>query len=98
MVAWSNGAVVRLGSDASPAPPEPIVSGVSSIHSAVECVDAYGTVVEKLSLRVTSFNVIVQSPESVTASATDACMRSPGETPMLPIVTAGAGTSSHHAE
>jgi hypothetical protein len=39
-VALSKGVTLRLGSDACDAPLEPIVSGVSSIHSAVALEDA----------------------------------------------------------
>ena len=50
------------------------------------------------SLRVTSCSVIVQTLESGTTSASEACMWSPGDTVMFVIVIDGAGTSSHHAE
>src|SRR5262249_39495926 len=72
--------------------------GVSSIHSAVRCVEVYGTVSEKDSFRVTSCSVIVQMFEFATSSAIDACMWSPGATVMFVIVTEVTGTSSHHAE
>ena len=48
-----NAGLVRLGSAAKPAS-VPISSGVSSIHSALACVEGYGTVVVNVSFLVTS--------------------------------------------
>ena len=60
-------------------------------------VDGYGTVVENVSPRVTSFSVIVQTFELATTSEMLACIWSPGATVMLTL-SDGAGTSSYHAE
>ena len=50
-----------------------------------------------VSFSVTSCSVIVQTSESGTSSAIEACIRSPGCT-VIEIEIDGAGTSSHHAE
>ena len=97
MVPDENAGLLRFGSAAKPAL-VPISSGVSSIHSAVAWVDGYGTVVENDSFLVTSWMVMSHTSESLTTSAIEACMWSPGETVMLLIEIEGAGTSSHHAE
>jgi len=73
VVAWSNEILERFGSAANPVL-VPISSGVSSIHSAVACVEEYGTVFVKVSLRVTSRSVIFQTFEPETVSEIWACM------------------------
>jgi hypothetical protein len=97
-VARSNVAFERFGIDDSPAPPVPNTSGVSSIHSAVSCVEEYGTVCDH-DCPVVRFCIdIVQTSEFGTASEIDAWMWLPGWTASDVMVTLGAGMSSHHAE
>ena len=97
-MARSKFSVERLGIAVRAAPFELIRSGVSSIHSAVSCVEGYGTVWEKVCPVVTSCNVIVHTFEPVAASTMEACMWSPAWIVMVSIGTLGAGISSHHAE
>src|SRR3954451_23080354 len=91
-----NGTVLRLGSAASPAL-VPMSSGVSSIHSAVACVELYGTVVVNVCPRVTFCSVIFQRFAPATTSEMSACMWSPCWIVMLVIAIDGPGMSSHHA-
>jgi hypothetical protein len=73
-VAPLNRVSVSCGREVSPTPFAPKPIGVSSIHSAVDWVDEYGTVVEKLSPLLVSLRVIVQSSELGTTSPIDAWM------------------------
>ena len=73
-----NGVFVRLGNAARPAPPVPNTSGVSSIHSAVACVELYGAVVENDWPVVTSFSWMFQTFDPATVSVIEACMWSFG--------------------
>src|SRR4051794_19481430 len=94
--ALSNAGLVRLGSAAKPAL-VPISSGVSSIHSAVACVELYGTVVVNVWPLVVFVSVIFQAFAFATTSLTSAWKRSPGETGRLTL-SDGPGMISHHAE
>ena len=90
--------VDRFGRAARPAPPVPNTSGVSSIHSAVACVDAYGTVVVN-DLPVDRFwSVIVQTLPLGTTSWMSTWIWSPAATGSDVMVRLGAGISSNHAE
>src|SRR5437764_14327949 len=93
VVADVQAGLVKFGSGANPAF-VPMISGVSSIHSAVAWVELYGTVVVNVSPRVTSLSVMFHTFELGTVSAIAACMWSPGATVML-TVSDGAGTSSY---
>jgi hypothetical protein len=97
-VAPLKGVRLSFGRVAIPDPLELMVTGVSSIHSAVARLEGYGVVVVNFSWRVRSWSVIrhLVPPEEV--SATDAWIRSPGLIFMWRIVVAGSGTSSHQAE
>ena len=71
--------------------------GVSSIHSAVACVDAYGTVWDHDCRVVLSRRTMVHTFDPGTASVMAAWSRSPGWIVSDEMVVLGAGTSSHHA-
>src|SRR4051794_34438514 len=75
--ALSKAGLVRFGSAAKPAL-VPISSGVSSIHSAVACVELYGTVVVNVWPFVWLVSVIFQTFELAATSLTSAWKRSPG--------------------
>jgi hypothetical protein len=90
------GTVVRLRSAARPAF-VPMSSGVSSIHAAVACVEAYGAVVVNVCPRVTFCSVIFQRFAPATTSETSACMWSPGWIVTVLIAIDGPGMISHQA-
>ena len=71
MVARSNRGDVRFGNAANPAL-VPMISGVSSIHSAVACVELYGTVVVYDPPVVVSWITIFHTSELAASSAIDA--------------------------
>src|SRR5438552_11995771 len=88
--------VPRLGSGPTLTLPSLVTTtGVSSIHSAVRYDDEYGTWIVKVSFRVRSNTVIVQSSCTVELSLMTTCMWSPGTIVILSRVIAGPGMISH---
>src|SRR4051794_36463967 len=94
--ALSNAGFVRFGSAAKPAL-VPMSSGVSSIHSAVACVELYGTVVVNVWPFVVLVSVIFQTLAFAATSVMSAWKRSPRETGRL-TPSDGPGMISHHPE
>src|SRR3989442_6173053 len=75
-----------------------MTTGVSVIHSAVRCVEAYGTVELNDCPVVRSLSWMVQTLVLGTFSAIDALILSPAWIVIPEIVMAGAGISSYQAE